>query len=346
VAASTTREHLERLERIVGDLDGDVRFDAPIGPTMTWYRIGGNADVLVEPRSVKALETLVRRCRGSNVPLRVLGSGANLLVDDEGVDGVVVHLSNPLYREVSATHRHRRHRGGDGRAGDGLRIMAGASMERLVVNQAMQGMRGLEMMAGIPASLGGAIRMNAGGRYGSIADAVTEVGCLDINGRQVAYPRESIEFGYRRCSIIDPVILWAEVRLTPDDPKRVHDRVKEIFAFKKNSQPMGAKSAGCAFKNPAAAPGDASSRVSAGMLIDQAGLKGFTVGRAHVSDVHANFIAAEPGARAKDIIEIMRHAQRVVREASGYELQPEIVIWKRGNAAPSSVPPRGGTTGG
>jgi len=317
------------LVLLTADLDAEVRFDAPIGRTMTWYSIGGNADVLVQPRSVEALTTIVKRAREAGVPLRVLGSGANLLVHDDGIDGVVVHLSHSVFREVSAIHRHRKNRGGDGSAGDGIRAMAGASMEQIVMNLAKQGMSGLEMMAGIPASIGGAVRMNAGGKFGCVSDSLTAVGVIDLTGNPVAYSRSDLEFSYRRSSMVDPIILWAEFKLTPDDPKRVHAKVKEIFAFKKKSQPMGAKSAGCAFKNPTEGSGDDSPRISAGMLIDRAGLKGFTIGGAQVSCRHANFIAAEKGARAQDVIEIMAHVRKRVKVQTGRVLEPEIVVWER-----------------
>lgn len=319
----------ESLARLTADLDAEITFDAPIGRTMTWYSIGGNADVLVQPRSVEALTTITKRAREAGVALRVLGSGGNVLVHDDGIDGIVVHLSNSIFREVSAIHRHRKNRGGDGSAGDGIRAMAGASMEQLVMNLAKQGMSGLEMMAGIPSSVGGAIRMNAGGRFGSVSDSITAVGTIDVNGEPITYARVDLEFAYRRSSIVDPIIVWAEFRLTPDDPKRVHGCVKEIFAFKKKSQPMGAKSAGCAFKNPTERSGDDSSRISAGMLIDRAGLKGFRIGKAHVSARHANFIEAERGARAQDVIDIMEHVRNRVEEGTGRLLEPEIVVWKR-----------------
>ncbi len=312
------------------DLDIEVEFDAPIGTDMTWYRIGGRADVLVRPRSVEALCSLMRRCHESGVTLRVLGSGANLLVADEGVDGVVVHLDQPVFREVSTIHRHRVHRAGvEGRAGDAMRVMAGKSLEQLVMSSATQGLSGIECMAGVPASLGGAIRMNAGGKYGCIGDAVVAVGCINLNGDLVVHEGPDLTFEYRRCSIIDPIILWAELALTPDDPAKTHARVKEIFAGKKQSQPMAAHSAGCVFCNPPAS--DGSGRlVSAGELIDRAGLKGTAIGGATISERHANFFTAEPGASADDVIALIDHAARVVAERSGYELVREVVVWRRG----------------
>ncbi len=314
---------------IVEDLDLEVEFDAPIGTEMTWYKVGGRADVLVRPRSVEALCNLMRRCNETGTTARVLGSGANLLIADEGVDGIVVHLDHAAFREVSTIHRHRVHRAGvEGRAGDAMRVMAGKSLEQLVMSAATQGLSGIECMAGVPASVGGAIRMNAGGKFGCIGDAVVAVGCINLKGDLVVHEGPDVTFEYRRCSIIDPVILWAELALTPDDPARTHARVKEIFAYKKQSQPMAANSAGCVFRNPPAS--DGSGRlVSAGELIDRAGLKGCSVGGASISQRHANFFTAEPGASANDIIALIDHAAKVVAEHSGYELVREVVVWKR-----------------
>lgn len=319
----------DTIDRILRDLDDAiVEYNAPIGRQRTWYRVGGNADVLVRPRTVNALSTLLARAHEYNITVRVLGSGANLLVHDDGIDGIVVHLDQPAFREVSTLHRHRANRGGATHdAGDGLRAMAGAVTERLVIGLAQQGMSGLEMMAGIPSTIGGAVRMNAGGQFGSIGDRITAVGCLDISGKPVTYHSEDpqLRFEYRRSSIIEPVILWAELKLTPDDPSRVHDRVRKIFAFKKNSQPLGEHTAGCAFKNP-------SPTISAGRLIDEAGLKGHAVGSAFVSTHHANFLCFSRDSenpRAADLIDLINYITTAVEHHAGIHLEREIVIWSR-----------------
>lgn len=321
---------------LTANLDAIIEFDAPIGQQRTWYGVGGRADVFVRPRSHEALVKLAQRCHETGTPLRVLGSGANLLIADEGVDGVVVHLDQSAFRESSTIHRHRPERAdAQGLAENGLRIMAGESMERLVMSTALQGMSGLEMMAGIPATIGGAVRMNAGGRFGSIGDAITAVGTLDVKGRTVVYRRDAIEFGYRRCSIVDPIILWVEVALKPEDPTVAHERVKEYFAYKKGSQPMADRSAGCVFQNPLD-PEHTAGRLSAGELIDRAGLKGTTHGGAQISVKHANFFPAKPGSRASDVIALMELARERVLEQTGIELHRELVIWQRRSAKPDS----------
>lgn len=308
------------MSTLFGDLDVRCELDAPIG-AMTWYGIGGRADALVHPQSIEALSALVKRCYRSGTPVRVLGSGANLLVADEGVDGVVVKLDADCFTDVryNATG-----------AVDAVKAMAGADLAKVLMDATRRGLEGLSPMAGIPASVGGAIRMNAGGAYGSIGDAVHSVGCLTRTGEVVVYPKSEIDFGYRSSNLRDPVILWAAFDLKETDPMALRDRVKEIFAYKKSTQPLADHSAGCAFKNPVDPVIE--KRVSAGKLIDEAGLKGTRVGGATVSQRHGNFITVEPGARAEDVLRLIDLIKARVFEHAGLELQTEIAIWKRGES--------------
>jgi UDP-N-acetylmuramate dehydrogenase len=306
------------ISSLFGDLDVEVRADVPLGP-MTWYGIGGRADVLVRPRSVESLATLVKRCHRSGTPLRVLGSGANLLVADEGVDGIVIKLDEDAFTEVKYNPT------GDIHA---MRAMAGADMAKTLMDATRRGLEGLSPMAGIPATIGGAIRMNAGGAYGAVGDHVESVACLTRAGEKVTYPASEIKFGYRGTNIPDPIILSATFNLTPVDPIALRDRVKEIFAYKKSTQPLADHSAGCTFKNPIDPVSE--ERVPAGKLIDQAGLKGLTVGGATVSDRHANFIVTKPGASADDVLRLIEQIKQRVFDHSGIEIKEEIAIWKRG----------------
>ena len=308
---------------LFSDLDVDVTPDAALG-AMTWYGIGGRADSLVRPRTIAALETLVRRSRRASVPVRVLGSGANLLIADEGVDGIVLRLDEPVFRELK--YGVAPDGGGDGQI---LRAMAGADMAKTLMDAARRGLEGLSQMAGIPASIGGAVRMNAGGAYGAIGDAIETVVCLTRNGQRVTYPASELRFEYRATNIPDPIILAATFRLAAEDPLAVRDRVKEIFEYKKSTQPLADHSAGCAFKNPIDPVSE--KRVSAGKLIDDAGLKGLTLGGAAVSPHHANFIVVRPGATATDVLQLMNDVRQRVFDDSGLELEDEIVVWRRGD---------------
>jgi len=306
---------------LFADLDVAVAHDVPLGP-LTWYGIGGRADLLIHPHSIDALATLMKRCHRSGTPLRVLGSGANLLVSDEGVDGVVVKLDHEAFTEIKYNPT------GDVHA---MKVMAGADMAKTLMDATRRGLEGLSQMAGIPASVGGAIRMNAGGAYGSIGDAVESVTCLTRTGEKVSYPASEIKFGYRGTNIPDPIVLSATFRLTPTDPIALRDRVKEIFGYKKSTQPLADHSAGCTFKNPIDPVTE--QRVPAGKLIDETGLKGLAIGGATVSDRHANFIVTKPGATADDVLRLIEVIKQRVFEAKGIELKEEIAVWKRGESA-------------
>ncbi|MDP7008613.1 MAG: UDP-N-acetylmuramate dehydrogenase [Phycisphaerales bacterium] len=299
-----------------GDLDVDVMFDAPIG-SMTYFVVGGHADALVRPRSADALSILLRRCHDSQVPFRVLGNGANLLVDDIGIDGIVVKLDHDCFQKT------RIHSANESIS---LHAMGGADMATTLMECVRNGFDGLTAMTGIPASIGGAIRMNAGGKYGCISDSLETVTCLSSAGELMSHSKEDLRFGYRESRIVEPVILSATFTLQKSDPIPIREKVKEIFAWKKSRQPLADSSAGCAFKNPSLPDG---SRISAGQLIDQAGLKGFSVGGASVSTQHANFITTTAQATARNVIELMDAIRTRVEDKTQIHLQNEVVIWSR-----------------
>jgi UDP-N-acetylmuramate dehydrogenase len=317
---------------LFSDLDVEVQPDAPIG-SMTWYGIGGRADLLVRPHTIDALATLVKRCRRSNTPLEVLGAGANLLVADDGVGGIVVRLDQRSFRAT------RFDTSGDVTL---MRAMAGADMARTLMDATRRGLDGLTHMAGIPATIGGAVRMNAGGAYGCIGDTVETVTCLTRSGERVTYPRDQLRFNYRAANIPDPIILAATFRLEPGDPIELRQRVKQIFEYKKSTQPLAEHSAGCAFKNPIDPVTE--QRVSAGKLIDESGMKGFAIGGASISRRHANFIVTEPNATANDVILLLEEVQRRVYEQKGIELEREIVIWRRDAPGTDDQPADGQAT--
>ncbi len=307
---------------IFGDLDVEVEIDAPIG-TDSWFCAGGSADILLHPKDPIVLAEIVRRCRRSGMPLRIIGEGANLLVADEGVGGIVVRLDAPAFRSLE--------RNADGEV-DLVRIGAGADLARSLMDLARSGLSGLEVLMGVPASIGGAVRMNAGGRYGSIGDTVHAIACLDDHGEMRVYSAEELEFGYRRTNIVDPIVLWGVFRVRQEDPVELRARIKEIAAYKKSTQPLAEKSAGCMFRNPVdPATGEL---VSAGRIIDECGLKGTTVGSATVSEVHANFITIARGGRANDAIELGDRIVEQVRDRRGIELEREVVVWKRESETP------------
>jgi len=303
----------EQIDKLLNDLGIRHQMDAPLGP-LTWYNVGGHAQCLAHPASNAQLSGLVSKCREHKIPMRILGSGANLLVREEGVKGVVVRLDDPAWSTMKVQ-------------GNTVTVGAGYGLMRLVAETARLGLDGLAQVAGIPASIGGAVRMNAGGKYGDVGQAVKRVQVMSATGQVYHRDADDLEFSYRKVNIDAPFILSVEFELTPTDPKELSKRVKEIYLFKTNSQPFSDKSSGCCFKNPTEDTPGFDGR-PAGMIIDQAGLKGFRIGSAEVSDVHANFIVADKKqARAEDVYKVMCHVEEVVKQKTGIALEREVIIW-------------------
>ncbi len=280
--------------------------EVPLAPH-TWYGLGGPARWLLAPRSEDELATILRRCAEHHVPWRVLGKGANVLVRDEGFAGAVIKLSEPAW-EVTRFDDPRVHAAG------------GVDFPRLVRQTIARGLVGLEILAGIPGTVGGAVRMNAGGKYGYLAQFVSSARVLTPAGQVEVRGNGELGFGYRHARLAGAIVLEATLELSPGDVPAAMERFREIWNEKYATQPpVSAKSAGCIFKNP---PGHA-----AGRLVDEAGLKGTRRGQAEISPRHANFIMAYPGARAADVLDLITLAQERVRARTGIELEPEVDIW-------------------
>jgi UDP-N-acetylmuramate dehydrogenase len=291
----------------------------PDAPIPTWFGIGGRADRLARPASIDEL----RRCLRIDPNLRLLGDGANLLVDDEGVGELVVCLSNRALAHWSID-----------RSSGRVVAQAGANLPKLILETVRLGLAGLEGLGGIPATIGGAAVMNAGGAFGQIADAIAKVHGLGRDGAAFTLERDEIDFRYRHSGLNHLILTSVEFELREEDPATLRARLKEVMEYKKGSQPMAERSAGCVWKNPTLLHdlpdiGPTGERVSAGMLIDRAGCKGLRVGGASVSPRHANFVVTELGARAHDVIELMDQTRRRVHDTFGVTLEPEVVIWKR-----------------
>lgn len=286
-------------------LEEIVRENVPLA-RHTWNKIGGAARYYIQPRSPEELQAAATRCLQEGIAIYVLGLGANLLVSDEGVDGAVFRLDDEFWRQVRVDHAT-------------VTAGAGVDLQRLLLDSVRQGLGGLECLAGIPATIGGAVRMNAGGKFGEIGSLVRGVRLMDIEGNIFERTREELSFSYRRSNIDATFILEATLELEEEDPEPLARRMKEIWMYKRNSQPLNAKSAGCMFKNPQGA--------SAGTLIDQAGLKGLRIGGAEVSHKHANFIVAHPGTTARDVMDLVKIIQDKVYARSEITLETEVRIW-------------------
>ena len=288
------------------NLDQIVKTDVILADH-TWYKLGGPAKYFIEPDDYDQLQDVIKRCHENNVDIYVLGGGSNLLIDDAGVDGAVISLSSECFKKVEFN-------------GETVRAGAGVTMSSLLRESARQGLGGMECMAGIPGTVGGALKINAGGRFGDIGSLTQSVDLIDSSGYEFTWQANELYFGYRMSNITARFITGAEFKLTPDDPERIGQLIKEVWMLKKSSQPMDTRNAGCVFKNPRA--------MSAGALIDKAGLKGTRVGGAVVSDRHANFFVAEPDAKSKDVLELIDLVRDKINERFGVELELELQIWK------------------
>ncbi len=282
-----------------------VKRAEPLAPH-TWFHLGGSAEFFAEPNTVDELQAVVRRCREEGTTIRLLGGGSNILVRDEGVSGMVVRLSAPVFCEISVGKQT-------------VSAGGGAKLGHAISTSVREGLAGLEALVGIPGTIGGALHGNAGSRGGDIGQWTCQATVMTRAGEIVERSREELVFAYRESSLDELVILSAQFQLEQDDPEELTKRMQKQWIVKKASQPLGHQSAGCIFKNPRG--------MSAGMLIEQAGLKNTRYGQAEVSDRHANFIIADPGATSHDVLELIELVRSHVLERLGIELETEIEIW-------------------
>ena len=296
----------DRLAEVAGALGGRARRNAPLGARTT-YRVGGPAAVLVEAADEEDLEALQRVLADVPVPVLVVGKGSNLLVADAGFCGVAVVLGEGFGKiEVGPTNGRASVRAG---GAVGLPILARRSVEA--------GLRGLEWAVGVPGTVGGAVRMNAGGHGSDIASCLVRYATFDLlSGTRVEDGPARLALAYRRSSLTpSEVVVWAELAARPGSIEEGRAAIAEIVRWRRTHQP-GGSNAGSVFTNP---EGDA-----AGRLVEAAGLKGHRLGTAQVSPKHANFIQADDDGSADDVLALIRHVQRVVAETSGVDLVPEV----------------------
>ncbi len=272
----------------------------------TWYGLGGQADYFIKPQTVEQLKEVVQRCNENNIPIYVMGFGSNLLISDKGLRAAVIKLETDQFTQTQFD-------------GEQLTAWAGAELSKLVLTCVHKGLSGIEALTGIPGSVGGAVKMNAGGAFGDIGAAVEIVTLMDNQGSVFEKSKPELIFDYRRTNITAKFILNARLKLAAADPEQSLRTVKEIWIYKKNNQPLNTKNSGCIFKNPRG--------VSAGALIDRAGLKGLQIGGATVSEKHANFIIAEKGCKSRDVMRLINAIKQRVKEQFGIELELEIEIW-------------------
>lgn len=278
---------------------------------LTTFRIGGPAEAFAVISGEEELRRILAYCRGQAIRVRVIGAGSNILAADDGVRGMVIKLSSSYFNRITIT-------------GNRVVAGAGASLPALIRKCAAAGLSGVEFLAGIPGTVGGATAMNCGvggeGSRRSIGDLVEHVKVMGYNGTLSLVDKRGAGFGYRGSAVSSGVIIAVSLCLKKSTPGKVASRLRE-WILARRGQEYRYPSAGCVFKNP---PGG----LAAGKLIDDCGLKGARAGGAVVSEKHANFIVNTGAARFSDVRKLMRLVQRRVKLRYGIGLEPEIRIWK------------------
>ncbi len=310
------------LSAVARDLGSLADPDHPLGPHTT-YRVGGPASLFVEAHSMTEIEAVRRALRGRSVPLLVIGRGSNLLVADRGFVGLALRLGQSFTAiEIPAPQETAAYHDTADLPADNVMVRAGAAVALPVLARRTveANLAGLGWAVGVPGSVGGAVRMNAGGHGSDTASRLVRYAWVDLAREEGGVDgKERLEFSYRHSSVqASHVVLWAEFALQPGDAATGaagRAELAEIVRWRREHQPGGAN-AGSVFTNP---PGD-----SAGRLVEEAGLKGHRLGTAHVSEKHANFIQADEGGSANDVMALIALVRQTVAERSGVTLRTEV----------------------
>jgi len=303
VAAPVSEDVKTLLEKAAADAT-EVKPDYMLAEVTT-MRAGGRADFFAEPKSEAGLSALLAVCRERGLPVTVLGRGSNFLPLDSGVRGLTVRLSQAPFTDIKSY---------------GLRLKcgAGAKMKNVATEAKRCRLAGMEFLEGIPGSIGGGLRMNAGAMGGELFDVVETVRFMDLAGEVIEMPADSIEVVYRDCPLLNnKIALGAVLKGEPDTAEAIAARMSEFSNQRWRSQPK-ARSAGCIFKNPEGIP--------AGKLVDELGLKGASEGGAMVSEEHGNFIVNKGGATAADILRLICRIRERALTKRGIELKTEVQI--------------------
>ncbi|GAX62092.1 UDP-N-acetylenolpyruvoylglucosamine reductase [Candidatus Scalindua japonica] len=281
------------------------RYDVPLRK-YTSFKTGGTAEIFVEPLGTSELKKVLQFCKDEQKKVYIFGKGTNLLINDNGVKGVVIHLGGINFKNVER---------------DGRYVLSGAgvNLPKLIRTVALSGFGGLEVLAGIPGTVGGAVMMNAGGKHGNISDTVSALTTMTLDGDIIKYKRKDVGFEYRRCNLKKQIVVEVEFLLNESKIEAVLERMDEIYHEKQETQPLGTFNAGSIFKN--------TSEYKAAELIDMANLKGMKVGNAIVSEKHANFIVNTGNATSSDVIELIRIIKETVKNKYKVSLEEEIHIW-------------------
>lgn len=272
----------------------------------TSFHIGGPADILVLPQDAEEIKRIITCCKDEGVPFFVMGNGTNLLVRDKGIRGVVIKLAQN-FNDIQITKNI-------------IKCKAGMAVSAAVRAALENSLSGLEFASGIPGTVGGAVVMNAGAFGGEMADVVKKVNVLDLEGNIFEMSKDELGYSYRNSVLQkgDKILLDVEMELAPGNRDEIKAKMEDYISRRKQKQPLNLPSAGSAFKRP---PGN-----YAGYLIEKAGLKGYRIGGAMVSDLHAGFIVNIDNATCEDVLKLIKHIQKEVKDKFNIDLEPEIKI--------------------
>ena len=285
----------------------ETRFFEPMAKH-TSFRIGGPVEVMAFPKNAEELAALLQTAETLNIEPVILGAGTNVLAPDQGIDGLCICLKDALDgMELLDDNK--------------IRVMAGVTMTRAAMFAANHGLSGMEFAHGIPGTVGGGVYMNAGAYGGEIRDICASVDVMDRQGNIRTLANEQMQFSYRHSLLEETgdIVISAVFALQKKNPEEIKDRMKELQGKRSASQPLDLPSAGSAFKRPVGG--------YAAALIDQAGLKGFSVGGAAISAKHAGFAVNIGGATAEDVKQLLQQVSDTVYEHTGIRLEPEVRIW-------------------
>jgi len=280
-----------------------VRRMEPLAPR-TQLRLGGPAQAFMEPTSVEQLLSVLRRCHESHIPVRVLGSGTNLLVRDEGVPGLVLMLNQPAFTDVQVHGRS-------------VKAGGGATLSALIAAAAQRSLTGLEALVGIPGTVGGALRCNAGSRAGSVYQSLKRLEVTDLRGQAVTLTAD--EIAPDSLASEDLIVLQAEFELDPDDAADILKRLRKLWIHKKSQQPFSYQRSARLFKKPR--------NLDVERMLEEAGVHELRVGGARLSERNLNYCVVEDEATARDVLHLIEQVKRTVAEKLGQTLSLYLTIW-------------------
>ncbi len=287
------------------EFPGLIQPKADLAP-FTIFKVGGPAELFAQPSTIKELSAVVKAASEAGITFRILGIGGNVLIRDEGVKGLVLRLNAPVFTAVKAQASR-------------LRAGCGATIASLIAAAAHNNLTGLEHLVGMPGTVGGALRHNAGGRGGDIGQFVNAVDVMDHHGAVLTRERDELRFAPGTSNLDDPVLLVAEFELDSEKVDAIVKRLRKAWIQRKASHPFSYQAAGRIFKNP---PG-----MSAAQMIEQVGLVGTKVGGAQVNERDANFFVVEPRSSVRDVVRLIEMVKAKVLEKFKIDLELEISIW-------------------